>query len=126
MSFDKILIANRGAIAARLLRSLRKMGIRSVVVHSEADAEAPYIEEADEVIEIGPGHPRHSYLNQDVVIDALKKSGADGLHPGYGFLAENPEFAERVGATGAKFIGPSPKWISAMGHKTREIGRAHV
>jgi acetyl-CoA carboxylase biotin carboxylase subunit len=119
MSFDKILIANRGAIAARLLRSLRKMGIRSVVVHSEADADAPYIEEADEVIEIGPGLPRHSYLNQDVLIDAIKKSGADGVHPGYGFLAENPGFAERVGETGAKFIGPSPKWISAMGHKTR-------
>ena len=119
MSFDKILIANRGAIAARLLRSLRRMGIRSVVVYSEADAQAPYLEEADEIIEIGPGHPRHSYLNQDVLIDALRNSGADGVHPGYGFLAENPEFAERVAATGARFIGPSAKWISAMGHKTR-------
>jgi len=119
MSFEKILIANRGAIAARLLRSLRKMGIRSVVVYSEADAQAPYIEEADEIIEIGPGHPRHSYLNQDVLIDAIRKSGADGVHPGYGFLAENPGFAERVNETGAKFIGPSAKWISAMGHKTR-------
>jgi len=119
MSFEKILIANRGAIAARLLRSLRKMGIRSVVVYSEADAQAPYIEEADEIIEIGPGHPRHSYLNQDVLIDAIRKSGADGVHPGYGFLAENPGFAERVNETGAKFIGPSVKWISAMGHKTR-------
>jgi len=119
MSFQKILIANRGAIAARLLRTLRKLGIRSVVVYSEADANAPYIEEADEIIGIGPGHPRHSYLNQDVLIDAIRKSGADGVHPGYGFLAENPDFAQRVIETGAKFIGPSPKWISAMGHKTR-------
>lgn len=117
--FEKVLIANRGAVAARILRSLRAMGIRSAVVYSEADASAPYLEEADEVFEIGPGHPRHSYLNQDVLIETLKTSGADGVHPGYGFLAENPDFAERVAATGATFIGPSAKWISAMGHKTR-------
>ncbi|MCG8542600.1 MAG: biotin carboxylase [Alphaproteobacteria bacterium] len=116
---EKVLIANRGAVAARILRSLRDLGIRSVVVYSEADAGAPYIEEADETYEIGPGHPRHSYLNQDALLEALAKSGADAVHPGYGFLAENPEFAEKVAAAGATFIGPSPKWISAMGHKTR-------
>jgi acetyl-CoA carboxylase biotin carboxylase subunit len=117
--FEKILIANRGAVAARVLRSLREMGIRSAAVYSEADAGAPYLEEADETYLIGPGHPRHSYLSQDALIEALTKSGADGVHPGYGFLAENPEFAERVTATGSTFIGPSAKWISAMGHKTR-------
>ena len=117
--FDKVLIANRGAVAARVLRSLKALGIRSAAVYSEADAAAPYLEEADETYAIGPAHPRESYLNQDVLIDVLKRSGADAVHPGYGFLAENPDFAERVAATGATFIGPSPRWISAMGHKTR-------
>ena len=117
--FEKVLIANRGAVAARILRSLRDLNLRSVAVYSEADADAPYLEEADETFEIGPGHPRHSYLNQDALLDALAKSGADAVHPGYGFLAENPEFAENIAAAGATFIGPSPKWISAMGHKTR-------
>jgi acetyl-CoA carboxylase, biotin carboxylase subunit len=117
--FEKVLIANRGAVAARVLRSLRTLGIRSVAVYSEADAEAPYLEEADETYAIGPAHPRESYLNQDALIDAIRKTGADAVHPGYGFLAENPDFAERVAATGATFIGPSPRWISAMGHKTR-------
>jgi acetyl-CoA carboxylase biotin carboxylase subunit len=117
--FRKVLIANRGAVAARVLRSLRALGIHSVAVYSEADAVAPYLEEADETFPIGPAHPRESYLNQDVLIDVLKKSGADSVHPGYGFLAENPDFAERVAAAGATFIGPSPRWISAMGHKTR-------
>ncbi len=117
--FEKVLIANRGAVAARVLRSLRALGIRSVAVYSEADAEAPYLEEADETVAIGPAHPRESYLNQDTLIDAIRKTGADAVHPGYGFLAENPNFAERVAATGATFIGPSPRWISEMGHKTR-------
>ncbi len=117
--FQKVLIANRGAVAARVLRSLRTLGIRSVAVYSEADAGAPYLEEADETHAIGAAHPRESYLNQDVLIDVLKKSGADAVHPGYGFLAENSDFAERVAAAGATFIGPSPRWISAMGHKTR-------
>jgi acetyl-CoA carboxylase, biotin carboxylase subunit len=117
--FEKVLIANRGAVAARVLRSLRALGIGSVAVYSEADAGAPYLEEADETYAIGPAHPRESYLNQDTLIDAIRKSGADAVHPGYGFLAENPDFAERVAAAGATFIGPSPRWISAMGHKTR-------
>ena len=117
--FEKVLIANRGAVAARVLRTLRALGIRSAAVYSEADAGAPYLEEADETYAIGPAHPRESYLNQDVLIDVIRKSGADAVHPGYGFLAENPDFAERVAAAGATFIGPSPRWISAMGHKTR-------
>ena len=97
--FEKVLIANRGAVAARVLRSLRALGIRSVAVYSEADAEAPYLEEADETVAIGPAHPRESYLNQDTLIDAIRKTGADAVHPGYGFLAENPNFAERVAAS---------------------------
>jgi acetyl-CoA carboxylase biotin carboxylase subunit len=117
--FGKVLIANRGAVAARVLRSLRALGVRSVAVYSEADADAPYLEEADQAIAIGPAHPRESYLNQDALIEAVRATGADAVHPGYGFLAENPDFAERVAAAGATFIGPSPRWISAMGHKTR-------
>lgn len=117
--FEKVLIANRGAVAARVLRSLRSLGVRSVAVYSEADAGAPYLDEADEIYAIGAAHPRESYLNQDVLIDVLKKSGADAVHPGYGFLAENPDFAEKVAAIGATFVGPSSRWISAMGHKTR-------
>lgn len=117
--FKKVLIANRGAVAARVLRSLKALGIGSVAVYSEADASAPYLEEADETYAIGPAHPRESYLNQDTLIDVMRKSGSDAVHPGYGFLAENPDFAERVAEAGATFIGPSPRWISAMGHKTR-------
>jgi len=117
--FDKVLIAKRGAVAARVLRSLRALGIRSVAVYSEADTAAPYLEEADETNAIGAAHPRESYLSQDVLIEVLKKSGADAVHPGYGCLAENPDFAERVAAAGATFIGPSPHWISAMGRRPR-------
>lgn len=117
--FNKIVIANRGAIAARVLRASRKLGIRSVVVYSEADADLPYLAEADETFCIGPAEPKASYLNQDALLDVLRKSGADGLHPGYGFLSENAGFAQRVNASGARFIGPSPEWIEAMGHKTR-------
>ena len=117
--FDKVLIANRGAVAARVLRSLRALGIRSAAVYSEADAAAPYLEEADETYAIGPAHPRESYLNQDALIDVLKKSGADAVHPGYGFLAENPDFAERVEESGFIFIGPRADTIRLMGDKVR-------
>lgn len=117
--FNKVVIANRGAIAARVLRALKKLDIRSVAVYSEADANLPYLKEADETFCIGPAEPKASYLNQDALLDVLRKSGADGLHPGYGFLSENAGFAQRVNASGARFIGPSPEWIEAMGHKTR-------
>ena len=117
--FNKVMIANRGAVAARVLRALKSLGIRSVAVHSEADAGLPYLGLADEVYAIGEADPRASYLNMDVLLDVLRRTGADGLHPGYGFLSENAEFAERVNASGACFIGPSPRWIAAMGHKTR-------
>jgi acetyl-CoA carboxylase biotin carboxylase subunit len=117
--FDKVVVANRGAVAARIIRALRTLGIRSVALYSEADRDLPYLAAADEAHLLGPPESAGSYLNQDAIIDVLKRTGAGGLHPGYGFLAENAGFAERVIATGARFIGPSPRWIEAMGHKTR-------
>ncbi|MEK6593709.1 MAG: biotin carboxylase N-terminal domain-containing protein [Pseudomonadota bacterium] len=117
--FNKVVVANRGAVAARVLRALNEMGIKSVALYSEADAGAPYLELAGQCYAIGPAPARDSYLNQELILDVLRKSGADGLHPGYGFLSENSGFAQRVTDGGARFIGPSPKWIDAMGHKTR-------
>lgn len=115
--FDKVVVANRGAVAARIIRSLKAMGIRSVAVYSEADASAPYLEQADEAYAIGESSPLKSYLNQDALINVIGSSGADGLHPGYGFLAENAEFAKRVEQTGCRFVGPSPGFIASMAHK---------
>lgn len=117
--FKKVLIANRGAVAARVLRSLRALGIRSVCVYSEADRALPYLAEADETYFIGESAPAASYLNQSVLLATLQRCGADAVHPGYGFLSENAGFATRVIAAGATFIGPSPRWIEAMGHKIR-------
>ena len=114
-------------MAARVLRALNEMGIRSVAVYSEADAGAPYLEMATETYAIGPAPARESYLNQDLLLDIVRQSHADGLHPGYGFLSENAAFAQKVTDAGARFIGPSPKWIDAMGHKTRarELAAQH-
>ena len=125
--FNKVVVANRGAVAARVLRALNAMGIHSVAVYSEADAGAPYLEMAGEAYAIGPAPARESYLNQDALIEVLRKSHSDGLHPGYGFLSENAGFAQRVVNAGARFIGPSPRWIEAMGHKTRarELAAEH-
>jgi acetyl-CoA carboxylase biotin carboxylase subunit len=125
--FNKVIVANRGAVAARVLRALKSLGIRTVAVYSEADAGLPYLAMADETHAIGAADPRASYLNADVLMEVMRRSGADGLHPGYGFLSENAAFAERVNASGAGFIGPSPRWIDAMGHKTRarELMAAH-
>ena len=125
--FNKVLVANRGAVAARVLRALKAMGIRSVAVYSEADAGAPYLALADETYAIGAAPPRESYLDQDALVRVLRQSGADGLHPGYGFLSENAAFAQKVADAGARFIGPSPRWIEAMGHKTRarELAARH-
>lgn len=117
--FHKVVVANRGAVAARVLRALKSLGIRTVAVYSEADAALPYLAMADESYAIGAADPRESYLNSDALADVIARSGADGLHPGYGFLSENAAFAKRVQEAGACFIGPSPCWIEAMGHKTR-------
>ncbi|MDB3953362.1 ATP-grasp domain-containing protein [Alphaproteobacteria bacterium] len=125
--FKKILIANRGAIASRIVRALHNMNVEAVVVYSEADKLSPYVKEADQAIAIGPAAPKESYLNMDALIAAIKESGADGVHPGYGFFAENPDFADAVEAASAKFIGPSTTWLKAMGHKTeaRELMAKH-
>ncbi len=113
----KVLIANRGEIACRIAATLREMGIASVAVHSEADRGALHTRVADEGVEIGPAEPRASYLNIDAIIIAAKKSGADAVHPGYGFLAENAEFAAAVEHAGLAFIGPTSDQIRTMGDK---------
>ena len=117
--FHKVLVANRGAVAARVLRALSSLGIRTVAVYSEADARLPYLALADETFAIGAADARASYLNAERLLEVMQDSGSDGVHPGYGFLSENAAFAEQVTARGAIFIGPSPRWIAAMGHKTR-------
>jgi 3-methylcrotonyl-CoA carboxylase alpha subunit len=115
--FHKILIANRGEIACRVAATLREMGIRSAAVYSEADRGALHTRVADEAIAIGPAEPRASYLNAAALIDAAKKSGAEAIHPGYGFLAENAEFADAVEKAGLVFIGPTGDQIREMGDK---------
>jgi acetyl-CoA carboxylase biotin carboxylase subunit len=117
--FNKVLVANRGAVAARVLRALCELRIKSVAIYSEADYGAPYLEMASETQAVGPAPAGESYLNQDRLIEVIKRSAADGVHPGYGFLSEDAGFAQRVIDAGARFIGPSPRWIDAMGHKTR-------
>jgi 3-methylcrotonyl-CoA carboxylase alpha subunit len=115
--FNKILIANRGEIAVRIIRTARRLGVRTVAVASEADRGAPFTRLADEVVEIGPGPASESYLRGDKIIAAAKATKAEAIHPGYGFLAENAEFAEAVGKAGLTFIGPSPDAMRRMGGK---------
>ncbi len=114
---QKILVANRGEIALRIMRTIRKMGIRSVAVFSEVDRNAPHVLFADEAVCIGPAPSNQSYLNGDKIIAAAKELGVDGIHPGYGFLSENAEFARKVEAAGINFIGPSPEAMRIMGSK---------
>ena len=115
--FGTILIANRGEIACRVIRTARRMGIRAVAVHSEADAEAMHVAMADESWLLGPAPARESYLRTDAIIAAAQASGAEAIHPGYGFLSENAAFAEACAAAGIAFIGPPPGAIRAMGSK---------
>ena len=115
--FEKVLIANRGEIALRILRACREMGIRTVAVHSTADADAMHVRLADESICIGPPAARYSYLNKSAILSAATISNADAIHPGYGFLSENADFAEMVETHGFAFIGPSPDHIRLMGDK---------
>ncbi len=117
--FRKLLIANRGEIAIRVVRTARRLGIATVAVYSDPDARAAHVEAADEAVRIGAAPPRESYLNIDAVISAARKSGADSIHPGYGFLSENAEFAEACAAACIAFIGPPPAAIRTMGLKDR-------
>ncbi|NYT22097.1 acetyl-CoA carboxylase biotin carboxylase subunit [Alcaligenaceae bacterium] len=117
--FEKILIANRGEIALRIQRACRELGVKTVVVHSEADRDAKYVRLADESVCIGPASPRESYLNMPAIISAAEVTDAEAIHPGYGFLAENADFAERVERSGFVFIGPRPESIRIMGDKVR-------
>ncbi|MDR0248017.1 MAG: acetyl-CoA carboxylase biotin carboxylase subunit, partial [Burkholderiales bacterium] len=115
--FDKILIANRGEIALRIQRACREMGIKTVVVHSEADNDAKYVRLADESVCIGPASPALSYLNMPAIIAAAEVTDAQAIHPGYGFLSENADFAEKVETSGFVFIGPKAETIRMMGDK---------
>src|SRR4051794_11766715 len=117
--FQRVLIANRGAIACRILRSLRKLGVSPIAVFSEADAHSPHVAGADEAVLLGPAPAAQSYLDIDRILEAAHRTGADAIYPGYGFLSENAELAERCEAAGVSFIGPTPKQM-------RDFGLKHV
>uniref|UniRef100_A0A8C2AYS4 Propionyl-CoA carboxylase alpha chain, mitochondrial n=1 Tax=Cyprinus carpio TaxID=7962 RepID=A0A8C2AYS4_CYPCA len=116
-TFDKILIANRGEIACRVIKTCKKMGIKTVAVHSDVDSSAVHVKMADEAVCVGPAPTNKSYLNMDAIMNAIKQTGAQAVHPGYGFLSENKEFAKRLAAEGVSFIGPDTHAIQAMGDK---------
>jgi 3-methylcrotonyl-CoA carboxylase alpha subunit len=117
--FSKLLIANRGEIAVRVMRTAKRMGIRAVTVYSDADAHALHVAMADEAVRIGPPPARESYLDANAILAAAKQTGAEAIHPGYGFLSENAAFAEGCAAAGIEFVGPPPSAIRAMGLKDR-------
>ena len=124
--FKKILIANRGEIACRVIRTARRMGIATVAVYSDADADALHAREADEAVRIGPPPSAESYLKIDAILDACRKTGAEAVHPGYGFLSEKAAFAEALARAGIQFIGPDTRAIAAMGDKieSKKLARA--
>ncbi|MFY9659571.1 MAG: acetyl-CoA carboxylase biotin carboxylase subunit [Terriglobales bacterium] len=127
--FKKILIANRGEIAVRIIRACREMGIATVVVYSDVDRAALHVRKSDEAYPIGPAPAAESYLRMDKILDVAKRSGAEAIHPGYGFLSENAKFAQACADAGVKFIGPSPHSMNLMGSKTsarREMEKAGV
>jgi urea carboxylase len=127
MTFNTVLIANRGAIATRIIRTLRRMGLRSVAVYSEADEGSLHVSQADEAVCIGGARASESYLNIAAILDAARRTGAGAIHPGYGFLAENVDFAEACAAAGIVFIGPTPDNIRTFGlkHSARALAAAH-
>ncbi|MEG3632899.1 acetyl-CoA carboxylase biotin carboxylase subunit [Micromonospora palythoicola] len=114
---ESLLVANRGEIARRIIRTARRLGVRAIAVHSEADAELPFVAEADEAVCVGPANPAQSYRNTEAIIAAARSTGAQAIHPGYGFLSENADFARTVEASGLIWVGPGADAISAMGDK---------
>src|SRR5258707_4233602 len=121
--FEKVLIANRGEIACRIIRTLRTLGIRSVAVYSDADTHAMHVAMADEAFRIGPAIASQSYLNAGQILRVAKESGAQAIHPGYGFLSENADFADQCESAGIRFVGPTPEQIKSFGlkHIAREL-----
>ena len=130
MTIKKLLVANRGEIAARIFRTARAMDIATVAVYSDPDTHLPFAREADEAVHLPGSTPAETYLRAEAIIDAARRTGADAVHPGYGFLSENAGFARACAAAGLTFVGPSPEAIDAMGSKTaakelmRQAGRA--
>jgi acetyl/propionyl-CoA carboxylase alpha subunit len=117
--FDKVLIANRGEIARRVIRTCKRLGIRTVAVYSEADREAPHVKDADEAVLLGPPPPKDSYLREEAILEAIRSTGAKAVHPGYGFLSEKSGFARAVAAAGVVFVGPPPTVLDAFGDKMK-------
>ena len=120
--FAKLLIANRGEIACRVARTARRLGIRTVAVYSDADAHAAHVAACDEAVHIGGPRPQESYLRGDVILEAARRTGAEAIHPGYGFLSENAEFAAACARAGIVFVGPSPAGHRRHGLEVRRQG----
>ena len=126
--FHKVLVANRGEIACRIFRTLHRLGIGSVAVYSDADRNSLHVSQAQESVRLGPGPPAQSYLRQDALLEAARMTGAQAVHPGYGFLSENAEFAQACAAAGVAFVGPTPQQIRSFGlkHLARELAKHHA